>query len=242
MAAIKRVMMNATFMLVVCVIAYALYVFPLVTVFDLIGFKQIPLISKVLASVGVAALIVIYLRTKITFRPLKWFVYLGMGVGFYAAMGAVLIQWVPFSTKTWLILYPSVMVVIGVIGYWKSKQLEWIDIERVTNKVTQKHHLVFISDVHLGSQSVDHLLRILREVEHKNPDALLIGGDLIDSSSFDLSQLSVLKMLTCPIYFVTGNHEYYLKDFQEKLNALSDYGIQIIDNQAVDCNQIQLIY
>ena len=56
---------------------------------------------------------------------------------------------------------------------------------------------------------------------------ILIGGDLLDSSSFEIGQLNILKEIKVPIYFVTGNHEYYLKNSTEKINRLNEFNINL---------------
>jgi Icc-related predicted phosphoesterase len=61
------------------------------------------------------------------------------------------------------------------------------------------------------------------------------------SSSFQTSDLSILKELKVPIFFVTGNHEYYLKDANKKLDPLQEYGIETLDNQNICLNNINII-
>ena len=63
-------------------------------------------------------------------------------------------------------------------------------------------------------------------------DLLLIGGDLIDSSSYDMADLTPLKGLSQPVLFVSGNHEYYVKDHGRLLSGLSDYEVVFLDNEA----------
>ena len=65
-----------------------------------------------------------------------------------------------------------------------------------SDKVIKPYSFAFISDVHLGSQSITHFVKILDLIkQQESVDALLIGGDLIDSSSFNVEELSVLKKL-----------------------------------------------
>ena len=60
---------------------------------------------------------------------------------------------------------------------------------------------------------------------------MLIGGDLIDSSVFDLKNLKIFKSINKPIFFVTGNHEYYIKNSTEKLDQLNSYNITLLRNE-----------
>ena len=63
-------------------------------------------------------------------------------------------------------------------------------------------------------------------------DFILIGGDLIDSSQFKLSDLEIFKKIKKPILFCTGNHDYYIKGSKDKLNQLSKYNITYLNNRS----------
>ena len=94
----------------------------------------------------------------------------------------------------------------------------------------------------MGSNTIKHLNKIILKLKNKSYDFLLIGGDLIDSSSFNLSSLKIIKEnISCPIYFVTGNHEYYLKNSNIKIKEINNYGINHICNNNIEVNNINLI-
>ena len=62
------------------------------------------------------------------------------------------------------------------------------------------------------------------------------------SSSFNSKDLIPLKRIKSPIYFVTGNHEYYVKDYREKLQeALPMQNISMLDNESIILGGINLI-
>ena len=87
-----------------------------------------------------------------------------------------------------------------------------------------------------------HLKKIILKLKNKNYDFLLIGGDLIDSSSFDMSTLKIIKEhISCPVYFVTGNHEYYLKNSSTRIKEISNIGINHISNSNIEINEINII-
>ena len=86
-----------------------------------------------------------------------------------------------------------------------------------------------------------HLEKILLKIKDLEFDFLLIGGDFIDSSSFDLNDLDILKNLKKPIFFISGNHEYYIKDYEKKLKKLKNYDISFLDNESFQLKKINLI-
>ncbi len=74
--------------------------------------------------------------------------------------------------------------------------------------------VVAVSDVHLGiGTGKKALKRYVDMINAENPDVIIIGGDLIDSSAEPLVRERMdeeLTMLRAPmgIYMVPGNHEY----------------------------------
>ena len=110
--------------------------------------------------------------------------------------------------------------------------------------VSRNQHtkFLFISDVHLGTNPISHLQKILNKIKDLQYDFILIGGDLIDSSSFNLSELLILKKnINKKIYFVTGNHEYYIENYHKKLNELNQFGIITLINKNININDINII-
>ena len=63
-------------------------------------------------------------------------------------------------------------------------------------------------------------------------DAVLIGGDLFDSSDFTLDDVKTLKRIKQDIFFITGNHECYVKGHQQMLDQFDGLGITVLDNSA----------
>ena len=49
------------------------------------------------------------------------------------------------------------------------------------------------------------------------------------------------KKINKPIYFVTGNHEYYIKNSKKHLDDLDSVGIQTLNNESLKINGINLI-
>lgn len=92
-----------------------------------------------------------------------------------------------------------------------------------------------ISDLHnaeFGKEN-EKLLSMLKECE---PDIILITGDLIDSRRTDIETgISFAKkaVLIAPVYYVTGNHEARIEEYEELMTGLDKAGIHILENEAV---------
>ena len=53
--------------------------------------------------------------------------------------------------------------------------------------------------------------------------------------------LDILKNLKKPIFFISGNHEYYIKDYENKLKKLNNYDISFLDNESFKFKKLNLI-
>ena len=115
------------------------------------------------------------------------------------------------------------IIIITVYSLINGRLINLKSIKILSSKVDDQIRLMFISDTHLGSNSKKHLEKILLKIKDLKFDLLLIGGDFIDSSSFNLDELDILKDLKKPIFFISGNHEYYIKDYEYKLKKLKNF-------------------
>ena len=224
---------------------YVIYVLPVALFASLLAGGDVFVASHLWPTLLIAALLFYYLRTHATSKLLSHFTHYGMGIGFIALCVALLAKGAAFllPEASQLIGGAGLALAVGLAAYamWQGKRLT---IERLavrSDKVSQDHHFIFISDVHLGSNPASHLARICRMIEEEPYHALLIGGDLFDSSAFDPTDLSPLRAITKPIYFVTGNHEYYVANHERKLESLADYNIISLANEAVMHDDIQLV-
>tara|TARA_Y100001935_G_scaffold255556_1_gene269438 strand:- start:4062 stop:5111 length:1050 start_codon:yes stop_codon:yes gene_type:complete len=238
----SSILRQLVLMMVVFGLSYGLYLWPMVYYLGLFSIS-IPFIYQMAFSFFTMIFIILYLQTSLTYWPLKLFVYFGMAVGFYGGIiSGICLLINPFvSSEIIIVLMPVSLCLILVYGYVNSRQILIRTLSFTSKKITRSCRLIFMSDVHLGSESVQRLHRLINKINGLNVQALLIGGDLIDSSGFDLSELSCLKNLKMPIYFVTGNHERYLKDSAKKMNELIHYGIQRIDQKTLENFGIRLI-
>ena len=113
-----------------------------------------------------------------------------------------------------------------------------IALPRMTTPLTIMH----ISDVHLGyHRSRDYLQKIVEATNRRQPDVIIINGDLLDSKvALDPSVLEPLKHFTAPVYFTGGNHEKYVDQVHaEELVAAT--GAHILRNDIVKVKGIQLV-
>lgn len=221
---------------IVVLVTYLIYVFPYYVLYALIFEGDVFQISSLVVTVGFAAAVIYYFRSHSTWWPIKFFVYQGMGIGFIAfwvACFALIVRaLIPEQGVVIGLVNFAVLVLLSLIATVKGRVIKMKTLDIKTHKVSAQTKLVFISDVHLGSKPRSHLEKIRAKLDCLDFDLLLIGGDLIDSSSYDMEDLTPLKGLSQPVLFVSGNHEYYVKDHGTLLSGLSDYEVVFLDNEA----------
>ena len=105
--------------------------------------------------------------------------------------------------------------------------------------------IVFVSDFQLGNVYRERFTaRVVRKIKALDPYAVLIGGDLYDGVVCDEESIIAPLHDLHPAggtYFITGNHEYYLRDVPRGMTAIRTVGITVLDNRKVDLGGIDLI-
>ena len=91
---------------------------------------------------------------------------------------------------------------------------------------------VQITDVHIGSRSSRFLAGVVRKVNAVSPEFLCITGDFIDARGITLDDLASLRLLKCPVYFTSGNHERY-EDFEEILERLRSLDVEVLQTRSI---------
>ena len=92
-----------------------------------------------------------------------------------------------------------------------------------------------ISDLHNAEFGQENS-RLLKILQREAPDIIVFTGDLVDSGHTDIEiAVSFAKhaMEIAPCYYVTGNHEAWLKEqYSELEKKLEDCGVRVLRNQS----------
>ncbi len=138
--------------------------------------------------------------------------YLGVII-MWALMFAIILKLAnfayPLSPKLNLILLVSLIFSFFVYGYYNAHRILIPTVSLTSDKISGSYRFALISDVHLGTESLDYLDRVVSEVNKLDPDAVFITGDLLDDPNLEPKDVKGLSYLTAPAYFITGNHERY---------------------------------
>lgn len=69
--------------------------------------------------------------------------------------------------------------------------------------------IAWVNDIHLSFVEKDQRLAFAEAVAWREPDAVLVGGDIAEGPTFEYYLLEMAELLCKPIYFVLGNHDFY---------------------------------
>lgn len=117
----------------------------------------------------------------------------------------------------------------------------WTNTNISTNYITIKNNkipgginnfkIAEIADLH----NHDWGNKLIGMCEKEHPDIIVVTGDLVDSShtDFDIAMefINQAKKIA-PIYYVTGNHEAWLENYDELESRLSAAGVHMMDDKA----------
>ena len=76
------------------------------------------------------------------------------------------------------------------------------------------YRIVQISDLH-NAKFGQNNEKLIRKIASLEPDMIVVTGDLVDSNHTDFDvAIHFMESATqiCPVYYVTGNHEYWLDE------------------------------
>jgi len=129
----------------------------------------------------------------------------------------------------------SVSAVLGSLLIVKEVDIK---ISMLEKEVT----IMLISDTHIGHHRGHKFLStIVDETNNRNPDLILIAGDLADGKpAFLPSVFDPLLYFNAPAYFVTGNHDVDI-DRELLIKLLEKNNIRFLNNEIIETHGIQLI-
>ena len=224
---------------------YLIFVYPYDILEFLILNDNIFNISSLFFTVIIFCIIIFYFRSYSTIPLLKIFVNQGIGIGFisFNIASIALIFHFLFSQYKFQVGLTCAFLILAIViySYINGNKIFLKILNLKSKKIYKDVRIIFFSDLHLGSNSLNHLVKVIEKIKNIDFEFVLIGGDLIDSSQFDLKNLSALRQLNKPILFCSGNHDHYIRDSDKKLRALKDYNITYLNNSSYVFNEINVI-
>ena len=138
--------------------------------------------------------------------------------------------------RTIIIAVVAVLLALAVWTVWSNTALE-LNTYTVSSEALPDafdgYRIAHVSDLHnaeMGDGN-EKLLAMLREAEL---DMIAITGDMIDSRNTDVEvalNFAEKAMQIAPCYYVTGNHEARVSEYDELKAGLEACGVIILENE-----------
>ena len=148
----------------------------------------------------------------------------------------------PDKIKKIIALVISIFVFISVAGgFINTKNIKiknyWMPIHKNGGKL-KTLNIVMVSDLHLGTINGKNFAYKLKwDINHLNPDIILLAGDIIDEDIKPVLRDSVGEALLqlkakYGVYGITGNHEY-IGGVEPAVKYLTNHNIKMLRDSVV---------
>lgn len=94
------------------------------------------------------------------------------------------------------------------------------------------YRVVHLSDLHSKTFG-ENQKPLVEKISKAKPDLIVFTGDLVDSKHYnEAASLELMKKIAsiAPVYFVTGNHEWWSGKFNSLEKKLSKLGVKVMRN------------
>ena len=142
------------------------------------------------------------------------------------------------NKKTVLIVSVLVILCLGIWTLWGNTALEVNEYEIVSDRIPEAFagfRIAQVSDLHNAEfgEGNEKLIQLLSQTD---PDMIVITGDLIDSRKTDIEialEFARQAIKLAPVYYVSGNHEARVREYEDLKMGLAEAGVVILENQKV---------
>lgn len=137
-------------------------------------------------------------------------------------------------------LYVSLVALICLAAWtiWGNTALEVNEYEIVSDRIPQNFdgfRIAQVSDLH-NAEFGEGNEKLIQQLSQTDPDVIVITGDLIDSRHTDIEialEFARQSIKISPVYYVSGNHEARVREYEDLKMGLAEAGVVILENQKV---------
>ena len=133
------------------------------------------------------------------------------------------------------------MLLIVLIGWtlWSNIALEVNEYEIQSDRIPDAFNgfrIAQVSDLHNAEfgEGNEILIELLSQTD---PDIIVLTGDLIDSRQTDIEialEFALQATKISPVYYVSGNHEARVREYEDLKMGLVEVGVVVLENQKVN--------
>ncbi|MCJ7688753.1 MAG: metallophosphoesterase [Clostridiaceae bacterium] len=137
--------------------------------------------------------------------------------------------------KKRLFIFLSVLIITALFLYYQNNFIGVTSIELKLDRLPQSFDgfkIVQLSDLH-SKMFGENQHELVSRVKEARPDIIFFTGDLVDSKHYEEQPGVVLMeqiVKIAPVYYVTGNHEFWSGRFSSLEKQLQELGVKILRN------------
>lgn len=137
--------------------------------------------------------------------------------------------------KRKLVIVLAIFVFLIWFLYYQNNSLKITEFKIQSDEIPQsfdKYRIVQLSDLHSKSFGKNQKV-LIEKVKNSNPDLIVFTGDLVDQKKYNEEiSLALIEGLVqiAPVYFVTGNHEWWSGNFSALEEKLRNLDVNILRN------------
>lgn len=132
------------------------------------------------------------------------------------------------------------IIILLIFAWYQNNHLVITTYAYKSSKIpnnANKFSIVQISDLHNACFGKNNY-KLKNGIESLAPDIIVITGDIIDSNHTNINiAINFVRDMAkkYPVYYVTGNHEYWLDEAQKKelFTGIQDAGAVILNNEKI---------
>ena len=138
------------------------------------------------------------------------------------------------------VLIASILILTGLIIWtlWGNTALEVNEYQITSDKIPEAFsgfRIAQVSDLH-NAEFGEGNCKLIGLLSQTDPDMIVLTGDLIDSRQTDIEialEFAEQAMQISPVYFISGNHEARMREYDDLKMGLVDAGVVVLENQQV---------
>lgn len=139
-------------------------------------------------------------------------------------------------------------VLAALIGPGLYNKLKIVNYTIESDKIDAPVRIALITDLH-SCRYGDHESELIEAIDSQHPDIILLGGDIFDDKIGNENTVDFLEGINgrYPIYYVTGNHEFWggTDQYDVQMSILDDMGIPRLQGDVltldINGNEIGLV-
>lgn len=134
-----------------------------------------------------------------------------------------------------LLIILALLATFGIYCHFENTVIETTEHTVSSSRLPAEFsgmRILQISDLHNASFGTDNE-KLIAKIQDIKTDVIFITGDIIDSRRTDIEVADdfVRRIVEiAPVYYVTGNHEARIGEYETLAEKMRGYGVNVLEN------------